>query len=155
MVDDDAGSTARQELMACMREMLKAVRLFKSDLPIEHTTVPVGALAMIDSAGDCHLKDLAARSALDPSTVSRAVATLVKSGLVGRSADPADGRASVLALTPEGRRTLDEVNGWMDDRLADALKDWSPEDIAVFSALMQRFATDLMTRHDQTLEVAR
>jgi len=98
---------------------------------------------------------ITARCALDPSTVSRAVAGLVRSGLVSRSADPADGRASVLAMTPRGRQALDTVDHWVDERLAEALRDWSPEDVATFSALLQRFTTDLSPRTERNLEVAR
>jgi DNA-binding MarR family transcriptional regulator len=160
---DDAGSTARHELLANVRDLLKAVRLFKGDLPARHEAVPtgtIGVLATIDAIGGepiggCHLKDLAARCALDPSTVSRAVAALVRSDLVARTADPTDGRASVLSVTPLGRQTLDDFNRLADERLADALREWSPEDIAVLSALLQRFSADLMTRTDRNLEVAR
>lgn len=42
-----------------------------------------------------------------------------------------------------------------DERLAEALRDWSTEDIAVLSGLLRRFSTDLMTGTDRTLEVAR
>jgi DNA-binding MarR family transcriptional regulator len=164
MVDQE-GTAARHGLLAQLRDLLKAVRLFKNDLPARHAAVPpgtLGVLAMIDHvaadpARGCHVKDLAARSALDPSTVSRAVAGLVRSGLVCRAADPADGRASVLALTPHGRQTLAEAMAWTDDRLAAALRDWSAEDVATLSALMRRFSTALLTQYDndQTLEVAR
>jgi DNA-binding MarR family transcriptional regulator len=160
---DDAGTTARHQLLAHVRDVLTAVRVFKNDLPARHATVPTGALGVLatitaisdEPAGGCHLKDLAVRCALDPSTVSRAVAALVRSGLVARSADPTDGRASVLSATPRGRQTLDDFNRLADERLADALRGWSPEDIAVLSALLHRFSTDLMTRTDRNLEVAR
>ncbi|GAA3932591.1 hypothetical protein [Actinoplanes auranticolor] len=56
----------------------------------------------------------------------------------------------MLTVTPNGRHTLDEFH-----RLADALRDWSPEEIAVLSAPLQRFASDLLTRTDRNLEVAR
>ena len=160
----DAGPAARHELLTNVRDLLKAVRLFKSDLPARHETVvptgTIGVLATINAiggepVGGCHLKDLAARCALDPSTVSRAVAALVRSGLVARTADPRDGRASVLTVTPSGQHTLDEFNRLADERLADALRDWTPEDIALLSGLLQRFATDLLTRTDRNLEVAR
>ena len=159
----DAGPAARHELLTNVRDLLKAVRLFKSGLPTRHETVPTGTIGVLatinaiggEPVGGCHLKDLAARCALDPSTVSRAVAALVRSGLVARTADPRDGRASVLTVTPSGQHTLDEFNRLADERLADALRDWSPEDIAVLSALLQRFATDLLTRTDRNLEVAR
>ena len=160
---EDAGSPTRQALLVGVRDLLKAVRVFKSVLPSGPETVPtgtLGVLATIDAIGSepvggCHLKDLAARCALDPSTVSRAVAGLVRSGLVARTADPQDGRASVLTVTPAGRHTLEEFTRLADERLADALRDWSPEDLTTFSALLRRFSTDLMTRTDRNLEAAR
>jgi len=155
---DDTGTAARHQLLADVRELLKAVRLFKSELPAPHEAVPagtIGVLATINAVGGCHLKDLAVRCALDPSTVSRAVAALVRSGLVARTADPTDGRASVLTVTQPGRQTLDDFNRLADARLADALRAWSPEDIAVLSALLGRFSADLMPRTDRNLEVAR
>ena len=159
----DGGTAARRQLLSHVREMLKAVRLFKSDLPAHHPAVPTGTLGVLsiidlmatEPATGCHVKDLAARFGLDPSTVSRTVAALVRSGLVERAADPADGRASVLTLTALGRQTLIEVTTWADERLADALKEWTPEDVTVFTALMQRFSADLMSRYDQPLEAAR
>ncbi|WP_067509338.1 MarR family winged helix-turn-helix transcriptional regulator [Actinoplanes sp. TFC3] len=162
MVDDDA-AVARRELLTTIGETLKAVRLFKNGMPVHHSAVPAGTLQLLaaidrmspgtDSA--CHLKDLAVHSSLDPSTVSRSVAALVKSGLVERTADPADGRASVLTVTPHGRETLNEVMGWATDNLADVLRDWTRQDLAAFTSLMQRFATDLKSRYDTSLEAAR
>src|SRR5687767_2537569 len=110
----DAGTAARHELLTNVRDLLKAVRLVKSALPARHETVPTGALGVLatinafggEPVGGCHLKDLAVRCALDPSTVSRAVAALVRSRLVARTADPRDGRASVLTVTPDGRHAL-------------------------------------------------
>jgi DNA-binding MarR family transcriptional regulator len=158
MPDDDA---ARHELLARVREVLKAVRLWKNQTP-HHQTVPSGTfgiLASIDGIGaadaGCHVKDLAAFCALDPSTISRAVGALVHEGLVRRAADPTDGRASTLALTPHGRQVLGDVSDWYDDQLAEALKDWSPEDMAALSALLRRFCDDLMNRFTKPLEVAR
>lgn len=160
---DDAGSAARRELLAHLREMLKAVRLLKNDMSTQHPDVPAGTLsvlALIDAmdgepARGCHVKDLAARSSLDPSTVSRAVAAVVRAGLVERTADPYDGRASVLGLTPAGRRSLDDAMAWTDDRIAGALEKWNSEDISVFTALLQRFSADLMSHHHRPLEAAR
>lgn len=158
----DAGTAARRELMDHVRELLKAVRLMKSELP-QHSAVPPGTLQVLwtikgleDSpTPGCHLKDLAAHNHLDPSTVSRSVAALVKAGLVARSADPDDGRASVLTLTSPGRKALDQIFLWSDEHLAAALKEWTAEDIATLTALMQRLSTDLLPRHNHPLEAAR
>lgn len=161
---DDAGTAARHELIVRMRDLSKAVRLFKNDMPLGHAAVPAGTVGVLATIGHlatqpdhgCHLKDLAALNALDPSTVSRSVAALVRSGLVARTADPADGRASVLGLTPLGRQTLAEVHDWADRSLGEVLQHWDPEDVAVLAALLRRFTTDLLTRyHHNPLEVAR
>jgi DNA-binding MarR family transcriptional regulator len=152
----DAG--ARRELLARVRDVLKAVRLFKNQTP-PGPTVPHGTLGVLASMNGlgttgCHVKDLAAHCALDPSTISRAVAVLVRDGLVQRAADPQDGRASTLALTSHGREVLDDTNAWYEDQLAEALKAWSTEDLAALSALLQRFCDDLMN-HTNPLEAAR
>jgi DNA-binding MarR family transcriptional regulator len=159
---DDGGVADRHELLARLRDVLKAVRLFKNTLPPSRQSVPAGTLGVLASidaiAGDeprCHVKDLAAHCALDPSTISRAVGALVRSGLVRRSADPSDGRASTLGLTSHGREVLSDVTGWYDHQLADALKDWSREDLAALSALLQRFSDDLLSRNHNPLEAAR
>src|SRR5688572_8855841 len=96
-------------LVQAMHEVLKAVRMLKQR---HMTTVPVGALGVLaairnhERAGPCHMKDLAAEHALDPSTISRAVAALGRAGLVARTADPSDGRASTLHLTDHGHAVL-------------------------------------------------
>ena len=148
----------RIELLARVRDVLKAIRLFKNQTPpsqpVPHGTL--GVLVGIHGIGTtgCHVKDLAAHCALDPSTISRAVAALVRDGLVRRAADPSDGRASTLALTAHGRAVLDDTNTWYEEQLAEALKGWSTEDLATLSALLQRFSDDLMNRYNP-LEAAR
>jgi DNA-binding MarR family transcriptional regulator len=158
---EDAGSTARHELLARVRDVLKAVRLFKNHLP-SRRTVPSGTFGLLASIdhisapeAGCHVKDLAAHCALDPSTISRGVGALVRDGLVARAAEPADGRAGTLALTAHGREVLSDVMGWYDQQLADALQDWSPANMATLSALLQRFSDDLMYRYHNPLEAAR
>ncbi|WP_328463212.1 MarR family winged helix-turn-helix transcriptional regulator [Actinoplanes sp. NBC_00393] len=134
-------------LVLAMHEVLKAVRMLKQR---HNTAVPVGALGVLaairnyERAGPCHMKDLAAEHALDPSTISRAVAALVRAGLVTRVADPADGRASTLHLTDQGRTVLDSAQKQYETRLTTALQDWSAEEIADFTSALRRFAHDLI-----------
>ncbi|MEV6341851.1 MarR family winged helix-turn-helix transcriptional regulator [Actinoplanes sp. NPDC051851] len=152
------GSTERHELLATMHEVLKAIRLLKQSRPPAFTSVPVGTvgvLAAIRAHGDagCHAKDLAADSVLDPSTISRAVAALVRAGLVTRCADPADGRASTLHLTDEGYAVLGAAHGYYESRLTDALHDWTPQEVTDFAAALQRFARDLIDQHTHASEL--
>jgi DNA-binding MarR family transcriptional regulator len=162
---DDAGPAARRELLARLRDTLKAMRVFKNRQPPQHLNAPGGTFGVLATIDDlrpgtgCHVKDLATACALDPSTVSRAVAALVRAGLVQRTADPVDGRASVLALTGRGHEVIDGATGWYDELLAEALHGWSGEELAAFGAMLQRFSRDLiahsMHNFDPTLEAAR
>lgn len=143
-------------LLPDIREAMKAVRVFKSRLAPQTTAIPpgsLGILAAIVTGRGSHVKDLAADCALDPSTVSRAVAALVRAGLVERAADPDDGRASVLAVTDAGRGAYAEVIAQHENRLAEALRGWTAEELETFSALLRRFTEDLMTT--ELLEAAR
>jgi DNA-binding MarR family transcriptional regulator len=75
----------------------------------------------------------------DPSTVSRQVAHLVQLGLVERVADPADGRATLLVATDEGRRVFDENRQLRNRSLAAMMSDWSDADRLAFARLLTRF----------------
>ena len=82
----------------------------------------------------------------DPSTVSRQVAHLVRLGLVERVADPADGRATLLVATDEGRRVFDENRQLRNRRIAGLVADWSDDDRRAFVRLLTDF-TDAFERH--------
>ncbi|MFC7530310.1 MarR family winged helix-turn-helix transcriptional regulator [Actinoplanes sp. GCM10030250] len=150
-------------LTMAMHEVLKAVRLLKQNRAGHPAVVPVGTVGVLaairnrERAGPCHVKDLANDHALDPSTISRTVAALVRAGLVARSADPDDGRAITLHLTHDGCSVLDSVQQHYQDRLTTALHNWSPEEIAEFAAALHRFARDLIDQENTTpsLEAAR
>ena len=59
---------------------------------------------------------------------------LVELGLVDRTPDPADGRATLLSASDDAVRRLDDVADaapatWLDERLGD----WSDDDLAASS----------------------
>ncbi|MFI5890063.1 MarR family winged helix-turn-helix transcriptional regulator [Actinoplanes sp. NPDC051513] len=150
---DDIGSR--------LHDLLRVIRLTKQRRSEERTAVPSGALgmlALIDRLGTgSHARELAAQAALDPSTVSRAVAALVAGGLVARKPDPYDGRATVLAVTDAGRAALDDALDWYERLVARALADWTPDEIAAFDRQLGRFteAMDNALHRTENLEVAR
>jgi DNA-binding MarR family transcriptional regulator len=65
--------------------------------------------------------DLAAALALKSSTVSRHIARLEQLELVQRTGDPADARASLLALSDAGRHTHAVLTGAWEEILAEQL----------------------------------
>ncbi|MFH2038603.1 MAG: MarR family winged helix-turn-helix transcriptional regulator [Chloroflexota bacterium] len=70
--------------------------------------------------GSTSVSTLAEASQTGLSTVSKAVESLVRRGLVVRSSDPLDRRKIPLALTEEGQRVLqfifDEAEAWLATR---------------------------------------
>ena len=94
--------------------------------------------------GALRMTDLATVLDLDASTVSRHVRTLEDRGLVDRTTDPADGRATRLAVTDEGRERLEAGAARRRALVADMLQDWSPEDRETLRRLLTRLADDVM-----------
>jgi DNA-binding MarR family transcriptional regulator len=79
----------------------------------------------------------------DPSTISRQVGSLVRLGYVERTADPEDGRATLLAATAEGRRVFEENRRARNQNLAELLAGWPESDRLALRDLLGRFAGDL------------
>ncbi|GIE25992.1 MarR family winged helix-turn-helix transcriptional regulator [Winogradskya humida] len=151
---------AKLEVGRRLQLLLKSVRLIKQHRVGEQPAIPAGLLGMLGQIDElpttCHARELAVRTSLDPSTVSRAVAALVSHDLVARQPDPGDGRASILVVTPAGRAALADSLDWYARVLHQALAGWSDEDVTAFSDAIDRFARDVescLTSHD-TLEVA-
>ncbi|MFC4946756.1 MarR family winged helix-turn-helix transcriptional regulator [Pseudonocardia sp. GCM10023141] len=78
----------------------------------------------------------------DPSTISRQIGHLVKLGYVERTADPVDGRATLLAATDEGIRVFNENKLARNTRIAGMLSHWPEADRRRFGEMLGRFATD-------------
>lgn len=125
------------------RQLLALTRLVKraEAAPDEPGCLPL--LAMLAEDGPFRAGEIAAELGVNPSTVSRQVAGLVRSGLVERRADPEDGRVSPLVVTAAGRRLLDLGRQRRAVQFGDALAGWSPEARARFADLLGCFVRDL------------
>lgn len=99
-------------------------------------------LSALTSIGPIRSNALAEAVYSDPSTISRQVATLVKDGLIERRADPADGRASLLAVTDKGRELLESRHRQRSCSLARMLAHWPQGDREQFVELLERFLAD-------------
>jgi DNA-binding MarR family transcriptional regulator len=79
----------------------------------------------------------------DPSTVSRHVTSLVERGLVTRTADETDGRASRLVVTDAGHAELEELRRERETHLERVTGNWSEAELATFTTLFGRLLDDL------------
>lgn len=90
-----------------------------------------------DSLG---MSELVTRLALDKSTVTRQIDTLVRVDLVERHPDPADARARRVSLTADGRRRVDAVVAAAVADWRTRLSQWDPEDIRTLTTLLRRLS---------------
>ncbi|WP_264014233.1 MarR family winged helix-turn-helix transcriptional regulator [[Mycobacterium] manitobense] len=93
--------------------------------------------------GGIRLTELAARAQLSLAAASELVNDLADSGYLTRRADPADGRAKLIDLTPRGVRLMADAG----DRVADIERRWSElvgkSDYAQMCATMQRLLDEI------------
>lgn len=98
-----------------------------------------GLLFQLVGGGPRRSSALAEAACVDPSTVSRQVAQLVKAGLVERQSDPEDGRASILVATPRGEAVYAAKLAHRHDLFTQLLEGWSASDVATLTELLARF----------------
>lgn len=76
---------------------------------------------------------------IDKGAISRQVQHLIDLGLLDRSPDPEDGRATLLTASEDAIRRLDQVADDRRQHLADRLGDWSADEMASFTATLRRY----------------
>jgi DNA-binding MarR family transcriptional regulator len=86
------------------------------------------ALATVERHGPLSPSELAQVERIKRPTATRIVGHLEAAGLVERIKDPADGRASILTITAEGRRLLKRLRERKTAYLASRLDKLSAED---------------------------
>src|SRR3954452_20848541 len=107
-------STTRSdiELAARLRPVvIRTARRMRQEAGTDLSPSLTAALATIDRHGPLSPSRLAEIERVRRPTATRMVARLEEEGLVLRSTDPADGRVSVVALSPEGRTLLKRIRG--------------------------------------------
>ncbi len=90
----------------------------------------------------------------DISTISRQSSALVDHGLVERLADPADGRASLLAATQEGLRVFETNRRQRNEWLERVLEEWTDSDRLTLNTLLLRL-NDRIETCDPLVDPAR
>lgn len=121
--------TNRTQAIRALARMARQLERSSGDLNLAHYRV----LAAV-ADGDERASRVADRLALGKPTVSAAVESLTRRGLLSREGAAEDRRAATLALTPAGEAALAEVEGEMLGRL-DALCARTPDPDAVLDAL--------------------
>jgi DNA-binding MarR family transcriptional regulator len=99
------------------------------------------ALVTVDLHGPLTPSELAERERIKRPTATRIVAKLEQLALVSRTADPSDGRASLVATTTEGRALLRRLRTRKNAYLAKRLRDLDPGELETLeraAAILER-----------------
>lgn len=124
-------------------------RLLLSDAdPVSVSTLRVlRAVEQRDLAGQpASIGDVADHLAVEHSTASRTVASVVAAGLLAKTVAPEDNRRSSLALTDVGRKALAHVTDRRRELVTDVIADWPDADVDALVALLGRLAVDFESR---------
>lgn len=105
-------------------------------------------LLVVDRLGPLRVADLANTCHVDASTVSRQAADLVRAGLLQREADPEDGRASLMALTPAGHQQVADLMARRREFFQQVVADWTAAELASFLDQLTRFTDDIERQVD-------
>ena len=114
-IDERFNPIERAAWLGFLRSHSALLRRLDADLRKAHGISISAYEALIvlgrSEGGSLQMSDLADRTLLTQSGISRLVTRLEREGLVARQANPADRRASLVALTPAGERCLREGAG--------------------------------------------
>ncbi|WGL51585.1 MarR family transcriptional regulator [Nocardioides sp. BP30] len=98
-------------------------------------TLPeLAALVRLDRSGPATNADLAKAEQISPQAMSATLGGLEQRGLIGRTADPADGRRILLAVTDAGQRMIAAKRAVRTEQLAGALVHLDADEIATLRA---------------------
>lgn len=112
----------------------------------------LGVLYHLTSSGPTRTSQLADLLGLDPSTTSRHVASLERSGHVERVPDPDDGRAWLVQASPAGHRAFEDTRALRNALLARVLGGWEPAEVDAFAAALARFNDAVLALDDRAVD---
>lgn len=139
--EEQAPSSQRvieQQLLTLYRRTNSVhVETSHGDTELDRSTY--GILCLLDDIGPMRLGAIAATYHLNPSTVTRQAQAAVRLGLAEKRPDPDDGRAALLALTPEGETAIRQAREHRRTMLEQMMSDWSTEERDELARSLQRF----------------
>jgi len=96
-------------------------------------------LTWLNQHGAQRASAMAEAFGIDKGAISRQVQHLLDLGLVDRTPDPDDGRATLVSASAEAAARIDQVNEdrrrWLDDRLVD----WPDSDLSEFVRMLSSY----------------
>ena len=127
------------ELQMVLGRLVRRLRA-ENTVPLRHATV----LSRLEREGPLGTSDLAQRERMRPQSMAETIKELEGDGLVGRQADPTDGRRMLIGLTTKGRELVRRERArreeWLATAIARELTAREQETLARATDLLRRLA---------------
>jgi DNA-binding MarR family transcriptional regulator len=143
----DEPATAEEAVMVTLARLGRRMRQRMPGEELDFAAILL--MKALSQRGPLRLSALAALLDVDASTVSRQVRHLEDRGLLERTEDPDDGRASRIALSEQGQTRLDAGARRRRALVGDLLETWAPEDREHLRVLLNRLL-DGLDHHQET-----
>jgi len=127
LVTDSAG-----RLAFVIGQLTRRLRVARGGL--SHSLL--STLVTVAKLGPLRLADLAQVELVSAPSITRLVAELEAKKLVSRTADPADGRASLIQVTDAGLEAVREARRVRQQIVAELLEPLSPEEVAAIESAL-------------------
>jgi DNA-binding MarR family transcriptional regulator len=139
----DLLGSLEQEVGVMVRRIRRVIREQARAVHPELQSSSYLMLSWLDQQGPQRASAMVEAFCIDKGAISRQIQHLVDLGLVDRSPDPEDGRATLVSATPEARSRMAAVAAerrrWLDGRL----RDWSDEELSDVVSLLGRYNATL------------
>lgn len=139
----DALRHLEQEVGVLIRRVRRVIGVRARSVHPDLQPVSYLMLGYVNHEGPVRASALCTAFDMDKGSVSRQVQHLLDLGLVDRTPDPDDGRATLLSMSDDGRRRMGDVADHRRKLLAERLGDWSADDLETFGAMLHRYNTAL------------
>ncbi len=129
-VGEEAGEQLRavEEASGLRVALVRIQRQLRSKTASDITPSQSSALARIEQSGPVRLGTLAELEGTTAATMSRVIDSLAERHLIERVADPHDGRASLVRLSPQGGALLHELRARYTEVLRGAMAELTGEE---------------------------
>ncbi|WP_028637353.1 MarR family winged helix-turn-helix transcriptional regulator [Nocardioides sp. URHA0032] len=135
-----------QEVGAMVRRLRRIIRERAQGVHPDLQSSSYLMLSWLEQHGAQRASAMVESFGIDKGAISRQIQHLVELGLVERSPDPADGRATLVSITDDALVRMAAVNEkrrrWIDERL----RDWSDDELTDIVALLGRYNAALDER---------
>lgn len=149
LAEVDAVDQQAAQIADCLMRVMRAQHAVRAKVVASDNDAATTFLLLdLIKHGPRRASDLAGQHCADPSTVSRQVASLVKAGLLERTADPDDGRASILVPTAAGISAARQRVTRRGRAVRPVVQNWSEAERTQFLSLLRRFLQDFESHRD-------